>query len=121
QLEHLLINGAPREESEHFSFGHCFGEGVAHYLAHQDREAALFTAWLAYYPQIETEKKNQAMAINALNAAFTSLDTILDDYEVVWFEGVPAVELSFRLNIDGFYFFAGHIDVVLKNRWTGKY
>lgn len=121
QLEHLLSNGAPRTESEHFSFGHCFGEGIAHYLVHQDRDAALFTAWLAYYPQIETEKKNQSIAVNALNIAFTKLDDVLQDYEVAWFEGKPAVELSFKLMIDDFYYYSGHIDVVLRNKWTGKY
>lgn len=121
QLEHVLDNGAAREESEHFSFGHCFGEGVAHYLVYQDRDAALLAGWLAYYPQIETEKKNQAKAINALIVAFDKLDDILQDYEVVSFEGKPAVELNFRLNIDETYYYAGHIDVVLKHRWTGQY
>lgn len=121
QLEHVLDNGAPREESEHFSFGHCFGEGVAHYLVHQDRDAALLAGWLAYWPQIETDKKNQAKAINALIVAFDALDNILQDYEVIEFEGKPTVELSFRLNIDDTYYFAGHIDVVLRNRWTGQY
>lgn len=121
QLEHLLVNGTKRQDNEHFSFGHCFGEGVAHYLVHQDKDAALFVAWLAYWPQIETDKKNQAKAINALNVAFYELDNILQDYEVVSFDNKPAVELSFRLNIDDFYYYAGHIDVVLRNRWTGKY
>jgi hypothetical protein len=121
QLEHVLANGAAREESEHFSFGHGFGEGVAHYLVNQDKDAALLTAWLAYWPQIETEKKNQAKCLNALNVAFPHLDNILQDYEVVEFEGKAAVELNFRLNIDKTYYFAGHIDVVLKNKWSGIY
>lgn len=121
QLDHVLDNGAPREESEHFSFGHGFGEGVAHYLVNQDKDAALLTAWLAYWPQVETEKKNQAKCINALNVAFSALDDILQDYEVVEFEGKAAVELNFRLNIDKTYYYAGHIDVVLKHRWSGQY
>lgn len=121
QLEHMLDNGAPREESEHFSFGHGFGEGVAHYLVHQDRDAALLTGWLAYWPQIETEKKNQAKCLNALTVSFDALDNILQDYEVVEFEGKAAVELNFRLNIDDTYYYAGHIDVVLRHRWTGQY
>ncbi len=121
QLDHVLDNGAPREESEHFSFGHGFGEGVAHYLVYQDRDAALLTAWLAYWPQIETPKKNQAKCLNALTVAFDAMDNLLQDYEVVSFEGKAAVELNFRLNIDDTYYYAGHIDVVLRNRWTGMY
>jgi hypothetical protein len=120
QLEYIL-EGAQREEKADFSFGHCFGEGVAHYLVHQDEEAALFTAWLAYYPQVETDKKNQAKAIALLQSAFRKLDDILQDYEVVVFDGKPATELSFKMRIDEKYYFAGHIDVVLKNKWTGKY
>lgn len=121
QIERLLAGGGEREESEHLSFGHCFGEGIAEYLVSQDKEAALYKAWLAYWPQVETDKKNQAEAINALNAAFGFLDNILQEYEVVSFEGKPAVELSFRLDIDETYYFVGYVDVVLRNRWTGKY
>jgi hypothetical protein len=121
QLEHLLVNGIPRGENEHFSFGHCIGDGIAHYMVHQDREAALASAWLSYWPQIETDKKNQAKAIVTLEVAFNALDNVLQDYEVVFFEGKPAVELSFRLNVDDFYYYAGHIDIVVRNKWTGKY
>lgn len=121
QLERLLAGSGEREESEHLSFGHCFGEGVAEYLVSQDKEAALYKAWLAYYPQIEQGNKTQAKAINALNVAFSHLDNILQEWEVVYFEGKPAVELSFRLNIDETYYFVGYVDVVLRNRWTGKY
>lgn len=121
QLQHVLSNGADREESEHFSFGHGFGEGVANYLVYQDRDRALLTGWLAYYPQIETDKKNQAKCMAALMVAFSALDNILEDYEVVTFEGKPAVELNFKLTIDKTYYFAGHIDVVLRNKWTSQY
>lgn len=121
QLDHLLSNGAPREQSEHFVFGHFFGEGVAHYFIHQDREAAMFMGWLNYYPQIETPKKNQAKAVKALEAAFEAIDNLLQDWEVVEFEGKPAAELSFKLRIDGTYYFAGHIDLVLRNKWSGQY
>lgn len=121
QLERLLANGVEREESEHHAFGHSFGEGVAEYLVSQNKELALYKAWLAYWPQIEFGNKTQSKALNALNASFTTLDNILEEWEVVEFEGKPAVELSFRLNIDDTYYFVGYIDVVLRNRWTGKY
>lgn len=121
QLEYLLESDSEREHKADFSFGHAFGEGVAHYLVHQDEEAALLTAWLAYYPHMETDKKNQAKAINVLQCAFRKLDDILQDYDVVFFEGKPATELSFKMRIDDKYYFAGHIDVVLKNKWSGKY
>jgi hypothetical protein len=120
QLQYLT-EGAEKQDKADFSFGHAFGEGVAHYLVHQNKEEAIFTAWLSYYPQIETDKKNQPLAIALLENSFSRLDDILQDYEVVQFKGKPATELSFRMNIDEKWYFAGHIDVVLRNKWDNKY
>jgi len=120
QLDHLLA-GSVEEHSSTFSFGHAFGIGVASYLVHQDPNKAIFLAWLAYWPVIEDEKKNWAKCYCALQAAFSRLDDLLQDYEIVSFDGKPAVELAFKLNIDAVYYFAGHIDVVIKNKWTGLY
>lgn len=120
QLERLLVSG-DREESEHLSFGHAFGAGVASYLSDQDAEKALFKAWLAYWPEVETEKKSQAICFLALQNAFRVLDDILQEYELVYFEGKPACELSFRLNIDEDYYFVGYVDAVLRHRYHGVY
>lgn len=121
QLTKLLVTEIEREESEHLSFGKAFGAGVATYLATQDANRAMFEAWMAYWPEIETDKKSIARCIAALEVAFPRLDTILIDYEVVDFEGKAAVELSFRLDIDPNHYFVGYIDVVLRNRYSGQY
>lgn len=124
QLEKLLENPMAREESEHLSFGHAFGAGVATYLSTQDKDQAIFQCWLRYYPVVENSKgskKTRCMAIHALVCSFKSLDNLLQDYEVAEFNGAPAVELSFRLNINERKYFVGHIDVVLQNRISGKY
>lgn len=119
QLAKLLDN-EQRETSEHLSFGAGFGAGIASYLTDQDPEKALYLAWLAYYPQIETEKKNQARMFVALERAFFVLDTLLQDYELVFFEGKPACELSFRLDIDNDYYYVGYIDAVLRHRYDRR-
>lgn len=121
QLSKLLVTEVDKEESEHFSFGHAFGAGVATYLVTQDANQALYQAWLAYWPEIETDKKSIARCIAALEVAIPKLDTILMDYEIVTFENKPAVELSFRLNVTDDYYFVGYIDAVLKNRYTGQH
>lgn len=120
QLEKLLA-GSSKEDSEHLSFGKAFGAGVAAYLQDQDADRALYEAWLAYWPIEETDKKNQARCFVALERAFPELDTLLMEYELVYFEGKPAVELNFRLNIDEEYYYVGYIDAVLRNRFTQKY
>lgn len=121
QLDKLLVTEVEKEESEHFSFGHAFGAGVATYLVTQDANRAMFEAWLAYWPEIETDKKSVARCIAALEVAFPRLDTILIDYEIAVFNGAPAVELSFKVTTDEDYYFVGHIDAVLRNRYTGQY
>jgi len=110
-----------KEETEHLSFGKAYGVGVASYLMYQDPDRALFDAWLAYWPQIETEKKNQPKCFNAIQASFAYLDTLLQDYELVSFNGKPAAELSFRLDIDDGYYFVGHIDAILRHRYSGQH
>lgn len=120
QLEKLL--GAPREiESPHFSFGHAFGAGVATYMVTQDKDRAIYECWRNYWPIAENDSKTQTRAIACLMNAFMKLDNLLSEYEVPDFKGKPAVELSFKLNINKDVYFVGHIDVVLRNMITGKY
>lgn len=119
QLIKLLQNDLEREENEHFVFGKAFGTGVAHYLVYQNRDAALYQAWLSYFPILEYNKKTQESALLLLIASFDRLDDLLLEYEVLSFNGKPATELSFRLDIDENYYFVGYIDVVLRHRFTG--
>lgn len=120
QLEKLLA-GTQREESEHFAFGHAIGVGVATYFETQDADVAIYKAWLAYWPEIETVKKNWVKAHAGLLNAFGHIDNLLQDYEIVFYEGKPAAELSFRLEINDDFYFVGHIDLVLRHKWTGRY
>lgn len=121
ELEKLLAGAKVKEESEHLSFGHAYGAGVATYLVTQDQDMAIFECWKNYGPEIDTDKKSCALAVQALINSFIQLDTILQDYAVAYFNNKPAVELSFRLDISEEYYFVGHIDVVLQNKFTGKY
>lgn len=119
QLEKLLVDPMVREENEHTVFGRAYGAGIASYLVTQDMDQAIYQAWLSYWPELESDKKSMTLCVSALLSAFPQLDTLLMDYEVAYFNGKPAVELSFRLDITAEYYFVGHIDVVLKHRFTG--
>jgi len=119
QLEKLLVTDSVRDESADLSLGTAFGVGVADYLVDQNPEQALYRAWLAYWPEIETEKKSIPHLTALLNKSFPYLDTMLRDYEVLHFNGKPAVELSFRVNINSHYYYVGYMDVVLRNRYDG--
>ncbi|WCD44291.1 hypothetical protein Tiera_035 [Polaromonas phage Tiera] len=118
QLEKLLVTDVEREETEHTVFGKAFGTGIQTYLVTQDADRALYEAWLAYFPVIETDKKNQIGMMRALLAAFPKLDTLLEEYEIVYFNNKPAIELSFRINISEHFYFVGYFDAVLRHKVT---
>lgn len=119
QLDELLEGTSVREESEHLSFGSAYGVGVASYLVHQDQDKAIFDAYMAYWPIIESDKKNEELMISGLLRSFPKLDDLLLDYEVLLVDGKPATELTFKIKIDEEYFFKGAIDVVLRHRYSG--
>lgn len=117
QLEKLLVTDSTRDESADLSLGSAYGVGVADYLVHQDPNRALYQTWLAYWPELETDKKSVPHVIAAMLKSFSVLDTLLRDYEVLTFNGKPAVELSFRVNITPRYYYVGYIDAVLRHRY----
>jgi hypothetical protein len=121
QLEKLLYNDGEREHTEHTVFGSAYGIGVASYFIHQDEDQALYEAWMAYYPELETEKKSMVKCFNALMVTFRKIDELLMEYEVVSFKGKPAAELSFCLFTGKDYYFVGYMDLVLRHMFTGVY
>lgn len=135
QLNRLLERENERTVSDNFSFGHAFEAGCVSYILHGDKERAIWETWLAY-PDVAPSKENPAQlivevpdsvkktdlhAINMVMAAFPSLDTFLEDWEVATFDEKPASQLSFRVNIDETFYFVGYLDLAIRNKWTGKY
>lgn len=127
QLDRLLVGASDKQDYPATVFGKSFGEGVSTYLLTQDQDLALFAAWKAYTPILEDDKRTEEIALNLLMAAFPTMDSMLLDWEVASFNNKPAVELSFRLNNLGSdnsghnIYFVGYVDVVLRNKWTGRY
>lgn len=130
---------APRPEQDvstsvTFAYGHAMGEGIANYLinrSNMDEQAALdnalwkmFLAWDAdLLAENDKQKKSFFRAVAAL-LQFRNLvleGFLADEWEVAYFNGKPAAELSFKIDLgDGFYF-RGFVDLVLKNKLTGQY
>lgn len=120
QLRRLLqtTEDTGESQSEHLQFGKAFGAGVQSYLVHQDSEQALYAAWLEYFPQIETDKKNQPRLHALLAKTFIQLDSLLMEYEV---ESLQDIERGFIIDIEEPYYYVGFIDAVLRNRFTNRY
>lgn len=119
QLERLLVGERKRDQNSHTVFGTAYGIGCAHYLVNQNIDEAIFQTWLAYYPVLEDDKKDCKKCINLVIASQHKLDNLLQEWEVVSFQDRPAIELSFRINIDDTFYYVGYIDAVLRNRFSG--
>lgn len=120
QLERLLVSEFEKKDYPATVLGKAYGAGCQSYLAYQDKERAIFDLYMAYYPIEEDDIRTEEVAISMLLASIPTMDNILLDWEVLVYNGKPAIELSFRLNIDSTYYFVGYIDVVLQNRWNSR-
>lgn len=118
QLERLLLTQSTfvdNEASVPLVRGKAFGAGVQTYMLTGDMDLACYHCWLEYDPEVYDEQKKIYLwrVINNLRACKDALDKLRQRYVVATFEGKPAAELSFRLNIDDKWYFVGYIDLVL--------
>ena len=120
QLERLLVSDYEKRDYPATVLGKAYGAGCQSYLAYQDKDRAIFDLYMAYYPVEEDNKRTEEVAISLLLAAIPTMDNILLDWEVLIHNGKPAIELSFRLDINDTFYFVGYIDVVLRNRWNNR-
>jgi len=121
QLEKLLWTEKPRDETHHTIYGQAYGVGIAEYFINKDVNQAVLKTWLAYHPELEEDKKTVMKCINALLCTIPVIDNLLLEYEVAYFNGKPAAELSFCLSANEDYYYVGYLDLVLRNIFTGKY
>jgi hypothetical protein len=121
QLDKILAVGSEYIQTPDTNFGSAFGAGAQHYLVHRDPDAAIFEAFMVYDLSLQSEKKTIEKLVNALAVTFFKIDDLLQDYDIAYIDGKPAIELSFRLDFDeaGVDYYVGFIDAVLKHKWTG--
>jgi len=102
--------------------GTAYGVGVQIYMWTGDMERAIYETWLAYDPEVEDPPKTfMAKTINNLLQSREKLDELRKSYEVAEFNNQPAIELSFRLNLDTKWYYVGYIDLVLRSKLSGLY
>lgn len=128
------LNGAPKEESEEeelpgtitFAFGHVVGEGIQNVFLGLSEEEIIFKAFLQWdTPSLfDADVKRQKdfwLAVLAIQK-FIALKKsgFLDDYELVFHEDAPAVELGFAIHFPEGFTYRGYVDAVLRHKKTGK-
>ena len=113
-----------RINSPTFAFGHAVGAGVATYDATLDMRAAIWECFKAWdIDLLEAERKSKSSAGKSFHEAVWALyayklfheTSMLTDYETVNIEATIAIDFE-----DGHYY-SGHIDEVLRNKYTGRY
>lgn len=112
------------QENVTFAYGHAVGEGIQQYLITRSLSKALFSAFLFWDTDYADVDEKRAKSFPEAAAAIIQLDGLcqaglLDDYEVVEFNGKPAAELSFRITFPHTTY-RGYIDLVLRHRLTGE-
>lgn len=107
-----------------FAYGHAVGEGIQEFLIHRDLNKAIWTMFIHWevglFDENEAQRKSFFHAVAALMEFAGLCDTgLLEEYEVVWFNGKPAAELSFRITFPQSTY-RGYIDLVLRHKITGE-
>lgn len=108
-----------------FAFGHVVGQGIQDILEGKSRDYVMANAlagWHADLFAIDTrQNKSFWLALQALQKFFSLRQQgFLEDYELVFYEGKPAVELSFVITFPDGFRLRGFVDGVLRHRETGK-
>lgn len=107
-----------------FAFGHAVGAGVAVFDKTQSLEEAIWAAFLAWDMDLLAEErrtpgsngKSFYEAVWALYAYRNFYETSdLPDYETV------NIEATIALDFENGQFYSGHVDELLRNKYTGRY
>lgn len=113
------------EEDEDTRFGHVVGACVQELLASGSRDRAYITAlqgWHTDLDHVDDIKKRKTFwhSLFAIDRFSTLRSTYFSNYELVYFEGKPAIELGFSIDIGDGYFYRGFLDALLIHKTTGE-
>ena len=108
-----------------FSYGHVVGHGIQLYMEGKSETEIFWTMFLEWeadlFAQNEKQQKSFWRAVAAVER-FISMCQFgyLDDWELVYYEGKPACELSFVITLPNGFRYRGSVDAVLRHKETGE-
>jgi hypothetical protein len=108
-----------------FAYGHVVGDGIQNILQGDSVQEVFWKAFLNWDVDLlaDNPKQNKSFwsAMHALRQFHYSRQAgFLADYELVYYEGKPACELSFAIYLPNGFIYRGSVDAVLRHRVTGK-
>lgn len=112
------------EQGVTFAYGTAVGVGLQSVLENKTENEIFMDVFLAW-DQADLLEENTRQKKSIWSALFATERFItlreqgyLSDYELVYWEGKPAVELSFRITAPGGYTYRGYVDAVLQHKVT---
>lgn len=122
----IILNSDKESESQvTFSYGTVVGVGIQSYLESKTEEQVymdMLTNWNCdLLSNNSRQKKSFWSAVYAVQK-FISMHSrgFLDDYELVYYKGKPACELSFQILLPNGFKYRGFVDVVLRHKLSGE-
>lgn len=107
-----------------FAYGHIIGSGIQSILEGKSFTQTLWSAFLEWDVDLfaSNDKQNKSFwgAVHALRQFAHIRETALSDWELVYYQGKPACELSFAIYLPDGFVYRGFVDAVLKHRGTGR-
>lgn len=132
QLYRLSAETVALEESKEaeqqvtFAYGHAVGIGLQSTLEGKSLDQVILDCYLGWDTDLLDKNDRQMKSFwLALFAAERFYDMyhnegFLADYELVYYQGRPAIELSFQVLLPGGFTYRGFLDGVLKHKVTGE-
>lgn len=128
QLDRLNADGEDKDldgsGNVTFAYGHIVGEGIQRVLEGKTEEEVIWKMFLGWHADLADEnvkqRKSFYLAVIAVQK-FVNLAAqgLLQDYELVYYEGKPATELSFIVYLPNGFKLRGFVDAVLRHRISG--
>jgi hypothetical protein len=108
-----------------FTYGHVVGLGVQLVMTGVSMEEIYwqtFNMWNSdLLGQDEKQKKSYWEAIYAIRKFIAIRDNgLFEDYELVYYQGMPATELGWRIHLPQGFKVRGYVDAVLRHKYTGE-
>lgn len=108
-----------------FAFGHAVGLGIQEYITHHNEDTTLFQMFLAWDADLlaDNPKQNKSfwLAVAAVQRFISMCNAkFLADWELAYYNGKPATELSFLITFPDGFTYKGYVDAVLHNKETDE-
>jgi hypothetical protein len=113
------------EQGVTFAYGKAVGVGVQSALECKSEDQVIMDTFMEWDVDLLDSNPRQAksfwLAIRAVQKIrYLLADGFLDEYELVYYQGKPAVELSFSISLPNGFKYRGFVDAVLRHKGTGE-